>query len=66
MVKQFYLALTDPRGLKIKGNEEVLHIPQNAETGATPSDSLVSQAGHSLDEVCLIPLQRCSRRILHP
>ena len=29
------------------GNERVLYIPQNSRIGATPSDCLISYAGHS-------------------
>ena len=32
------------------GNEEVLRIPQNFSSGASPSDSLVSYQEHSLGE----------------
>ena len=51
------------------GNEGVLRIPQSSSiAGTSPSDHLVSYAGHSLC-VCvggLTPLQRSSRCILQP
>ena len=38
-------------GLGGDGNEEILRIPQNSSiTGASPSDCLLSYAGHSLGE----------------
>ena len=46
------------------GIKGVLHIPQSISiTEASPSDRLVSYAGHSLGEG-LAPLQRCSQYIL--
>ena len=35
-------------GAESKGNEGVLHIPQNSRTGASQSDGLVSYLEHSL------------------
>ena len=49
------------------GNEAVLYISQSSNiTAASPSDCLVSYAGHSFWWGDLIPLQRCSRFILQP
>ena len=50
------------------GNKGVLHIPQSASiTGASPSDCLESNTGHSLwGGGGFIPLQRCSWCILQP
>ena len=45
-------------------NDGVLHIPQKCGTVFSPSDGLVSYAGHSLCEGGLTRLQICSRRIL--
>ena len=47
MVKQFYLTLTGTTTLgqselSSNGYEGVLHIPQNYETEASPSDSFVT------------------------
>ena len=48
------------------GNEGVLHISQRSSiTGTSPSNCLVSYAGHSLVGE-LTPLQRWSRCILQP
>ena len=48
------------------GNEGVLGIPQSSSiAGTSPSDCLVSYAGHSLVGA-LTPLQRSSRCILQP
>ena len=46
------------------GNEEILHIPKNSRTEASPSDGLASYPGHSLEEGVPTPLQRCSWHIL--
>ena len=40
----------DQSGPGSNDNEEVLHIPQSSRSGASPSDSLVSYPGHSLEE----------------
>ena len=39
---------------------DVLHISQCSRTGTSPSDGIVSHAGHSLGRI-LTPKQRCSR-----
>ena len=72
LVKQFYLTnriLTDTAapgqsGLGINSNEVVLYIHLSSRTGASSSDSLVSNLGHS--EWGRSPLQRWSRHILQP
>ena len=45
-VKQFYLLPLLPPGSN--GNKGVLHIPQIAKTGDSPSDCLLSYSGHTL------------------
>ena len=52
-------------GVESDCNEGVLCISQRSSiTGASPSDSLVSYAGHSLGGGSLTPLQRISRCIV--
>ena len=53
-------------GPESDGNEVALRIPQSScITEASPSDCLMSYAGHSFGG-CLTTLQRCSRCILQP
>ena len=47
-------------------SEGVLQIPQSSNTGASPSDSLLSYSGYPLEGACLTTLQRCSQRIQDP
>ena len=51
MIKQFYLIHKwDPNsGPGSDHNKEVPNIPQNSRTGTSPSNSLVSYLGHSLE-----------------
>ena len=53
------------RGPGSSGNDWVFHILQTYRTGASPSNGLVSDPGHSLFGR-LKPLQTCSQRILQP
>ena len=73
MIKYFYLTYRwDSNRMNLgqsgpgsNDNEELLHILQSSNTGASSSDGLVSYLGHSL-RGCLSPLYGYSQYILQP